>query len=140
MILSGSGGAAGQGTPSTRSLAVLLVVLAIVWVPFAYYYVIPSTAVTSGTPTSPGRSSGTSNSVYQLTLVEIMDTPWNSTMAQPQFFVIGPKGMTPADNISLPARTLIQLTIVKWTLPFRYISGLPSLIVFIVNCSPWPPR
>lgn len=118
MILSSSdSGAAGRGIPSTKGLAVLLTVIAILWVPFAYYYVIPSSAVNSVTTTHTNQPSEQSNSVYQLTLVEIMDTPWNSTMAQPRFFVMGPKGMMPSDNISLPANRLIQLTIVSYDTP-----------------------
>lgn len=114
MILSNSdSGATGRGVPSTKGLAVLLTAIAILWVPFAYYYVIPSSAANSGSPTKSGQS----NPVYQLTLVEIMNTPWNSTMAQAEFFVMGPKGMMPADTISLPAHTLIQLTIVSYDTP-----------------------
>lgn len=141
MILSsGDDGVTGRGIPSTRGLAVLLTVIAILWVPFAYYYVIPSSASNGVTTTRAGESSGQSNSVHQLTLVEIMDTPWNSTMAQPQFFVMGPKGMMPSDNISLPANTLIQLTIVSYDTPtsgstdqMGKVNGIVGGSVYLVN-------
>lgn len=54
---------------------------------------------------------------FRLTLFEVMDTGWNSTMAQPQFTVLGTNGMQPADNIRLPAHTLIQFTIVSYDAP-----------------------
>lgn len=40
---------------------------------------------------------------FRLTLMEVMDTAWNSTVAQPQFTVLGANGMQPAGNIWLPA-------------------------------------
>jgi heme/copper-type cytochrome/quinol oxidase subunit 2 len=54
---------------------------------------------------------------FRLTLMEIMDTGWNSTIAQPQFSVLGAKGLEPAVNIRLPAQTLIQLTIISYDTP-----------------------
>jgi len=51
---------------------------------------------------------------YRLTLMEIMDTAWNSSTAQPQFFMIGTSGLQPSGNIQLPVRTLIQLTIISY--------------------------
>lgn len=55
--------------------------------------------------------------VFRLTLMEIMDAGWNSTMAQAQFSVVGANGLEPASNIRLPAHTLIQLTIVSYDTP-----------------------
>jgi hypothetical protein len=54
---------------------------------------------------------------FRLTLVEIMDTGWNSTMAQPQFSVLGADGMQSAGDIRFPAHTLIQLTIISYDTP-----------------------
>ena len=51
---------------------------------------------------------------YRLTLMEIMDTAWNSSMAQPQFFMMGTNGLQPSGNIQLPVHTLIQLTIISY--------------------------
>ena len=31
--------------------------------------------------------------VYHLKLIEPMNTGWNATLAQPKFFVVGPKGL-----------------------------------------------
>lgn len=117
MILSGDTRATPAGNLSTRGLAALLVIIAILWVPFAYYYVIPSSATNPVTTTKAGQSSGPSQGVYQVTVEEIMDSAWNSTMAQPQFTIMGPKGMMASDNISLPLRTLIQVTIVSYDTP-----------------------
>ena len=54
---------------------------------------------------------------FRLTLMEIMDTGWNSTVAQPQFSIFGTNGLEPAANIRVPAHTLIQLTIISYDTP-----------------------
>ena len=51
---------------------------------------------------------------FKITLMEIMDTAWNSSVAQPQFTMMGVNGLQPAGNIRLPAHTLIQLTIISY--------------------------
>jgi len=73
-------------------------------------------------PQSPASTSATSQSSaqggpFQLTILETMDTAWNSTMAQPQFQVVGPNGLQSSSNIRLPAHTLIQLTIISYDTP-----------------------
>lgn len=135
-LSSGAGGATGQGFPSLKGLAVLFVALAIFWVPFAYYYVIPSSAA----GTTPHTTSGQSSSTFQLTLVEIMNTPWDSNTVQPRFFIMGPGGMTPASNISLPVNTRIQLTIISYDTPtsgstdqMGKVSGTVGGNVFLIN-------
>ena len=77
---------------------------------------------------------------FRLTLMEIMDTGWNSTMAQPQFSVAGPNGLQPAVNIRLPAHTLIQLTIISYDTPTPNstdfqgkVSGTIGGTVFLIN-------
>ncbi|MDE1853537.1 MAG: hypothetical protein KGI38_07305 [Thaumarchaeota archaeon] len=125
-----------QGLPSLKGLAVLFVAIAIFWVPFAYYYVIPSTAANPASTTGSGQSSST----FQLTLAEIMNEPWGSNMVQPRFFVMGPNGMTPADNIILPVNTRIQLTIISYDTPttgstdqMGKVSGTVGGNVYMIN-------
>jgi hypothetical protein len=77
---------------------------------------------------------------YRLTLVEIMDTGWNSSMAQPQFSILGPNGTQPAAHIFLPAHTLIQLTIISYDTPTAgstdmegKVTGTVGGTVYLVN-------
>jgi len=49
--------------------------------------------------------------------MEIMDTGWNSSVAQPQFTVVGTNGLEPANNIRIPVHTLIQLAIISYDTP-----------------------
>jgi hypothetical protein len=62
-------------------------------------------------------SSNSQSSTFRLTLLETMDTAWNSTTAQPQFQIVGANGTYPAAHIYLPANTLIQLTIISYDTP-----------------------
>ena len=70
-----------------------------------------------------GRTSGstaenvTGSQPYRILIVEPMDAAWNSTTAQPRFFVMGPKGLESSANLSVPANALIQLTIVSYDTP-----------------------
>ncbi len=77
---------------------------------------------------------------FRLTLIEIMDTGWNSSMAQPQFSILGPNGTQPATNILLPAHTLIQLTIISYDTPTMgstdmegKVTGTVGGTVYLVN-------
>jgi len=98
--------------PATlKGLLVLIILLAgsLVAVLAFYYARVP----VGSSVTSTVQQSGP----YRLTLMEIMDTGWNSTMAQPQFTVLGPNGLQSSANIPLPAHTLIQLTIISYDTP-----------------------
>ena len=101
---------------STRGLEILIAVIALLWVPFAVVYVVPSSAAN---PPSTGASGGSSDSSpYQVTLVEVMSNTWNSSAPlQPKVFVMGPNGLESSANIALPAHRLIQLTIVAYDAP-----------------------
>jgi heme/copper-type cytochrome/quinol oxidase subunit 2 len=71
-----------------------------------------------GNPSSSANNQTSSSSQpYRVFIVEPMDTGWNSTTAQPKFFVLGPNGLESTANISVPANTLIQLTIVSYDTP-----------------------
>jgi hypothetical protein len=72
--------------------------------------------------------------------MEIMDTAWNSTIAQPQFSLVGKNGLEPAANILLPAHTLIQLTIISYDTPTpgstdqeSVVSGTVGGTVYLIN-------
>jgi hypothetical protein len=82
----------------------------------------------------------TSNAPYQLTLMEIMDTAWNSSLAQPRFEIMGTNGLTPASNIRLPAHALIELTIISYDTPTPgstdqegKVSGTVGGTVYLIN-------
>ncbi|MGP8128747.1 MAG: hypothetical protein ACLP9D_13205 [Candidatus Bathyarchaeia archaeon] len=71
-------------------------------------------------PSLPQASASTSSQpsgTFKLTLLEVMDTGWNSSMAQPEFEILGANGTYPAAHIYLPDHTLIQLTIVSYDTP-----------------------
>ena len=77
---------------------------------------------------------------FRLTLMEIMDTGWNSSMAAPQFSIFGVKGLEPAVNIRLPVHTLIQLTIISYDTPTPgstdeqgKVTGTVGGTVYLVN-------
>ncbi len=93
--------------PSLRGLLVLIIILAgsLVAVLAVYYAQVPTTKTVQ--QTGP----------FRLTLMEVMDTGWNATIAQPQFSVLGPNGLESSANIPLPANTLIQLTIISYDTP-----------------------
>jgi hypothetical protein len=99
---------------SLRGLELIIIILTagLVGVLSIYIGAHSATASVANTTTSSQQSG-----LFRITLMEIMDTGWNSTMAQPQFSIFGPKGLEPAANISLPAHTLIQLTIISYDTP-----------------------
>lgn len=67
---------------------------------------------TSGGVTTTTSSSAALGVPYMITLVETMQNLWNASAGmQPKFFVLGSHGLESSANISLPADTLIQLTI-----------------------------
>jgi len=78
--------------------------------------------------------------VYQLQLVEPMNTGWNMTTAQPKFFVVGPNGLESSANITLPVDTLIQVTIVSYDTPtagstdsMGVVNGTVGNVVYMIN-------
>jgi heme/copper-type cytochrome/quinol oxidase subunit 2 len=75
------------------------------------YYVAAITAKASAAPITTGVGP------YRLTLVEIMNSGWNTTLAQPKFYVEGPTGLESSANISLPVNTTIELTILAYDTP-----------------------
>lgn len=78
-------------------------------------------------------------STYSLTLVITADNAWNSTTSAPKYWVLTPQGLASAANITLPAHTLIRLTIVDYDtpspLPAQYgqVTGTVGNVVYLVN-------
>jgi hypothetical protein len=79
--------------------------------------------------------------VYYLTMIEIMNNPMGSAM-QPIFFIVTQNGLTPAVNISLPAHTLIILTVTSYDNPtpgtpivYSNVTGTIGNIVTMINAS-----
>jgi len=93
--------------PSLRGLLVLIIILtgSLVAVLAIYYAQAPTAKIVQ--QTGP----------FRLTLIEVMDTGWNSTIAQPQFSILSQNGLESSSNIQLPAHTLIQLTIISYDTP-----------------------
>jgi hypothetical protein len=96
------------------------------------------TTVPSGGGTKTAQQS--SSSPYRLTLIEPMNTGWNATTAQPKIFVVGQGGLSSSANISLPVRTLIQVTIVSYDTPTGgstdqqgRVNGTKGGNVYIIN-------
>jgi hypothetical protein len=93
---------------------------------------VPSGGVTKTTTTS--------NIGYRLLLIEPMNTGWNATLAQPKFFVVGPGGLMSSANLSLPVRTLIQVTVVSYDTPTAgsldsqgKVNGTMGGTVYLIN-------
>lgn len=100
-----------------------------------------------GIATTVPKASGTTvqtstagRSMYQLQLIEPMNTAWNSTMAQPKFYVVGHGGLGSSANITLPVNTLIQVTIVSYDTPtmgstdnMGVVSGTVGGNVYLIN-------
>ena len=75
--------------------------------------------VPSGRIAATTTSLSSGQNAFKLNLIEPMDNAWpaNSSVAQPMFLVQGPHGLESSANISLPANTLIQVTIVSYDTP-----------------------
>jgi hypothetical protein len=91
-------------------------------------------------PQANAASNSQQSRTFRLTLIEVMDTAWNSSMAQPQFEILGPNGTQPATHIFLPAHTLIQLTIISYDTPTMgstdlegKVTGTVGGAVYLVN-------
>lgn len=84
---------------------------------------------------SRARSAGS----FNLTLEIVAAYPWNSTMTGPKYWVVTAKGLESPANISMPANTLIQLTIVDTDtatpLPSQYgnVTGTVGNVVYVIN-------
>jgi hypothetical protein len=86
------------------------------------------------------KTTTTSNIGYRLLLIEPMNTGWNATLAQPKFFVVGPGGLMSSANLSLPVRTLIQVTVVSYDTPTAgsldsqgKVNGTMGGTVYLIN-------
>jgi heme/copper-type cytochrome/quinol oxidase subunit 2 len=125
---------------SLKGLAVIILILSAGVIGALGIYF--GTQVHSATPISTQTAASISPQTgpFRLTLVEIMDTAWNSSLAQPQFAVLGPNGTQSSAQIFLPAHTLIQLTIVSYDTPTAgstdmegKVTGTVGGTVYLVN-------
>lgn len=67
---------------------------------------------------SPPTTKATRPGAFNLTLVEIMGAEWNSSSTQAKYYLVGDHGqLENSGNLSVPAKTLIQLTIVSYDGP-----------------------
>lgn len=78
--------------------------------------------------------------LYRLTLIEAMNSEWNSTLSQPRFYVLSSNGFESSANITVPAKTLIQLTIISYDTPtpgntddMGVVNGTVGRNVFLIN-------
>ena len=94
----------------TVILIVAGIALAVLW----GYYFASITVAKSPSSNSVGVES---SQPYHIFIVEPMDSAWNSTAAQPRFYVVGPNGLESSANLSVPVNTLVQLTIVSYDIP-----------------------
>jgi heme/copper-type cytochrome/quinol oxidase subunit 2 len=125
---------ADDGFPGTRGLVALIIVVAVILVA-----AILSVQIEQTRPTQLGAAQS-SNGQYSLTLVEVMDSRWNSTLAQPRFYVLGQNGLESSANIRLPVHTPILLTIISYDTPtpgseaqYAKVSGTVGGTIFIIN-------
>jgi hypothetical protein len=130
-----------RGTIVTATMFVTAVVLAGAW---GFYFASIITGKSSSTfigATGQDHASGSSK-VYHVELVEVMNTGWNRTVAQPKFFVLGSKGLESSANIQLPAKTLIELTIISYDTPtpnatvsMASVAGTVGGKVYVINAT-----
>ncbi|MDV3244578.1 MAG: hypothetical protein LYZ66_05315 [Nitrososphaerales archaeon] len=115
-----------------RVTAVLVVASVVLAAALGYYFA--KVTVTSATTVQPN------SGPYQLMLIEPMNTAWNSTTAQPTFYVVGTNGLGSSANIRLPVKTLIQVTIVSYDTPTAgsqqqdgLVKGTVGSTVYMIN-------
>ena len=123
-----------ESRPSLKGLGVMVVAFAVITAAGLGSYIATSTSQPSVTTIQQG------GTAYRLTLIEPMNTGWNATTAQPKFYVVGPGGLGSSASISLPVKTLIQVTIVSYDTPTPgstdqqgRVSGTVSGTVFLIN-------
>jgi len=98
------------------------------------------TIASTGAVSAPAKQSG-SNTPFSLTLVITPNNAWNSTTTAPRYWVLTPNGLRSAANISIPAHTLIVLTIIDYDSPsplpaqFAQVSGTIGNQVYLLNGS-----
>lgn len=104
-------------------VAMVIVASAGIGIGWGFGTTVPTSSPRASTTSSIQTDTAASNTTYKLTLVEVMDVPWNSTAMQPQFYVLGDRGLESSANISLPAHRLVQLTIFSYDTPTQGVSA-----------------
>jgi len=122
---------------SLKGLELIIVILCGamigVWSIYAGLHLLPQSSTAATTAIQPGGP-------FQLTITEIMDSAWNSTLAQPKFDVESANGLESSSDILLPAHRLIQLTIISYDTPTAgstdqegKVSGTFGGTVYMIN-------
>ncbi|MDV3277199.1 MAG: hypothetical protein LYZ69_01870 [Nitrososphaerales archaeon] len=115
-----------------RGTAALVVGTVVLAAALGYYF-----ATVTVTPATTAKPTG---GPYQLMLIEPMNTAWNSTTSQPKFYLVGPNGLESSANISLPVKTLVEVTIVSYDTPTPgsqqqdgLVNGTVGGMVYMIN-------
>lgn len=126
----------------------LVLILVIIMMGLGAVYTMPVWGSESGqvgqlqlNPQAPSEAAGSNSTPYRLTLVETAANEWNSTApgSQPMFLVVGPTGLESSANISVPARTLIELVIISYDSPtpppaqYSSVTGTVGDGMYVIN-------
>ena len=119
---------------------IVLVLSAVVIGALGMYFGTQINSAATSLPQANAASTSAQSGTFRLTLLEIMDTGWNSSLAQPQFSVVEANGTQSSAHIYLPVHTLIQLTIISYDTPTAgstdqegKVTGTVGGTVYLVN-------
>ena len=112
-------------------VAAIAVIAAVVLVAALGYYFVTVTAVRTSGPSAIGGNT----QPYRIFIVAPMDMRWNSTTSPPRFFVMGPNRLESSASLSVPANTLIQLTIVSYDTPTPGATNQEGKVTGTINNS-----
>jgi len=118
----------------TAGVLALFVVIATVAGLAVGHYVAPTTQSTPA-------AKATSQAPFLLSLEEIMDVNWNSSVgAQPVFYVVTPSGLASSADITIPSHTLIELQITSYDMgsspppsQFDNVTGVLGDQMMVIN-------
>ncbi len=126
--------------PSLKSLYGLIIALALVLAAAVGSYY--ATAAVTLSPKVATDSGSRPQGVDHLMIFEPMNSMWNSTTAQPKFDLMGPDGLSSAENFTVPANVTIQFTIVSYDSPtpgsaddWGVVKGTLGGVVYMINGS-----
>lgn len=93
----------------------------------------------SSTTQTTSTTTATTTGVYKLTLAITVNNAFNSTTSGPRYWVVTPSGLESSADISLPAYTKIELTIIDYDsaspLPSQWgqVAGTVGNLVYVIN-------
>ncbi|HYA70750.1 MAG TPA: hypothetical protein VEH28_05215 [Thermoplasmata archaeon] len=117
----------------TAGVLAVFVVIATVAGLAVGHYVAPTSQTTNSTKTT--------TTPYLLSLEEVMDVNWNSSVgAQPVFYVVTPSGLSSSATITIPSHTLIELQITSYDMgssppppQFDNVTGVLGDRMMVIN-------